>query len=269
MPDLPECEPMSSALTAPLFIAAIALLALASYGVTRWALSNRIDAETRELAGSVLFRIASLHGLVLALVFAQDLAGIRDVAISAEREATLVSDIFHDAERYGGDDPNAVMGAMARYGRIVATEEWPLLAAEGRLSPAAWTEWEVAYEALLGASPSTPRQQRLLDVMLKDVRELSALRDLRENTAMAGNSPLFLWAALVGVVLISAAYFTWPATAVNLGLIAVFAGFTGLILYMIVNFSNPFAAPGQATATGFVRFLTPDVLAIAARPTEG
>ncbi|MEM7487629.1 MAG: hypothetical protein AAF390_00740 [Pseudomonadota bacterium] len=120
-----------------------------------------------------------------------------------------------------------------------------------------------AYETILDLVPTTPRQERLLDVMLDDVRELSELRDARENAAQGAGFPLFLWAAIVGVVLIGAAYFTWPATALNLGLIGGFSAFTGLILYMIVAFSNPFAAPGRATTVGFERFLTPEVRAVA------
>ncbi|MEM9011751.1 MAG: hypothetical protein AAGE18_11020 [Pseudomonadota bacterium] len=259
----------STLLTGTVFVAAIVALALGSYGIARWAFGARADEETRDLAGSVLFRIGALHGLVLALVFAQDLAGIRDVAVSAAREATLVSDIYHDARRYGVEETAGLRAGLARYGLIVVEEEWPLLAESRRLSPAAWTEWEAAYETLLDLAPATPRQERLHDVMLDDIRELSELRDARENAAQAAAYAIFLWVALAGVVLIGAAYFTWPATALNVGLIAAFAGFTGLILYMVFAFSNPFAAPGRATTVGFERFLTPEVRALATRPAPG
>ncbi|MGZ9809759.1 bestrophin-like domain [Pseudoroseicyclus sp. H15] len=257
----------ASLLYGVLCVGGIIALALCSYGLTRWALRSKVTEDTRDLAGSVLFRIASLHGLVLALVFAQDLSGIRDVAVSASREATLVADIYYDATRFDAETTANLRSELAQYAMIVVEEEWPLLAEERHMAPRAWEKWDLAYQEVLNLTPTTPRQERLLAFMLADVRELSALRDERENVAQSPALPLFLWAALVGVILIGAAYFTWPATALNIALISGFGAFTGLIVYMIVAFSNPFAAPGRATTVGFDRFLTPEVRAMAEYPS--
>lgn len=250
------------------FVALVIAIALLSYAVARWLLGKAATEETRELAGSVLFRIGALHGLVLALVFAQDLAGMRDVSVSSSREATLVSDIYYDASRYGDEETLALRVSLANYALVVLEKEWAMLAEGRQLSSAAWVHWDDAYEALLNFNPETVRQERLHAIMLDDVRELSELRDTRENAAQATASSLFLWAALAGVVLIGATYFTWAATALNLALIGAFSGFTGLILYMVVAFSNPFAAPGKATTVGFERFLTPEVRAFLDENTQ-
>ncbi|PWJ20453.1 hypothetical protein [Jannaschia seohaensis] len=255
-----------SILAAPAFVLLIVGISMAAYGLTRRLLRGHMDEDTRDLAGSVLFRIASLHGLVLALVFAQDLANLRDVSVSAAHEATLVADIYYDAGRYAGPESAAIQHAMAHYGLLVAEEEWPRLAEQRRLLPEAWGTWERAYHLLLDATPATARQERLHGIMLTDIRLLSELRDTRGNVAQAGVSTVFVFAALIGVILVSAAYFPWAPTRLNLGLIAGFSAFTGVVLYIIIAFSNPFASPGRAPTVGFERFLTPEVRAMAAQP---
>ncbi len=247
------------------FIGSIIVLALVSYFLARLAFRNRIvKEETRELAVSVLFRIGALHGLVLALVFAQDLAGVRNVTQAAAREASLVSDIYHDAERYGHVETHALRQSFARYALIVTEEEWPQLASKKELSELAWQHWEAGYALLLRMTPETSEQSRLHQFMLEDVREISELRERRENAARGASRALFSMAALVGIVLISAAFFTWPATALNLTLVSMFAAYSGLILFMTVSFSNPFEAPGRAPTSGFERFLTIEVREMAA-----
>mgnify|MGYP007132253064 FL=1 len=221
------------------------------------------DQETRDLAGSVLFRIASLHGLVLALVFAQELENVRAVDLTAAHEASMLGDVFYDLERYDADITRPIRISLARYGRAVVDEEWQMLADSRQLSPTAWSEWEAAYEALLDLSPATDRQERLLSIMLGDIRALSELREERENAALAQTSTLFIVAALAGILLISAAYFTWAPTRINLALIGGFAAYTGLIIYFVVAFSNPYLAPGNSEPNGFERFLNDDVRALA------
>jgi uncharacterized membrane protein len=104
--------------------------------------------------------------------------------------------------------------------------------------------------------------------MLENIREISMLRRVREDAARTGANPLFLTAAIVGVVLTSAAYFTFAPTALNLALLTVYASYTGMIIYFIVAFSNPYLPPGMATPVGFELLYQGEVRALgtAARP---
>ncbi|EFL90757.1 DUF4239 domain-containing protein [Ahrensia sp. R2A130] len=242
-------------LSATVFIAVIIALSLATLAVTRKLVGHYATKETHDLAGSVLFRIAALHGLVLALVFAQELDSIKDVHNTSAREAAMVGDIYHDLKRYGGDDADSIRTELVSYAKVVVEKEWPALAGPRSLSIQAWKSWETTYEAILELTPETKRQERLLNFMLSDIRELSELREARENAALSETSTLFLVAAISGIVLISAAYFTWQITPVNLGLITAFAAYTGLILYFVIAFSNPYLAPGNAKPFGMERFL--------------
>ncbi|KIT16053.1 DUF4239 domain-containing protein [Jannaschia aquimarina] len=253
---LPGLPPL---VAGPLVVALVVAGALASYAIAHKALAHRADEDTRDLAGSVVFRIAALHGLVLALVFAQELAGIGAVREATAREATLVGDIFYDLRRYDAETTEQAQEAIARYAGLVVEEEWAALGRAGTLSPDAWGAWDETYALILDLAPATPRQERLSEILLRDIRELSALREARAEAARAGVSGLFIVTALVGVMLTAAAYFTFPPTALNLTLIGAFAGFSGLIIHFVVAFANPYVRPGHAPPHGFERFLGSDL----------
>ncbi len=240
--------PNLSAAVVILFVVGAALL---SYGVTRVLLGGGADDERRELAGSVIFRVSALHGLVLALIFAQEVVNLRDVSTAASREAALVGNVFYDLERYDAEATREARAGLARYVDHVLTSEWGQLGRTRTLHGPAWSEWDAAYATVLDLTPETPRQEALRGIMLDNIREVSMLRRVREDAARAGVNPLFLTAALVGVALTSAAYFTYAPSALNLLLLTVFASYTGLIVFFIVAFANPYMPPGFAAPVGF------------------
>ena len=84
-----------------------------------WPLPHTLtDEDSRELAGSVLFRVAALHGLVLALVFAQELISIRDVHVTSAHEAAMLADIYYDLERYDAEGTQEIRAELERRRRV-------------------------------------------------------------------------------------------------------------------------------------------------------
>ena len=61
---------------------------------------------------------------------------------------------------------------------------------------------------------------------------------------MADVHGLFIFAAVAGIVIISFAYFPFPPTGVNLVLLTTFGVYTGLVIYFIIAFANPFSGAG-------------------------
>ena len=69
----------------PAALSIVVLLAFASYAIMR-ALAGAHDYDERkDLAGSVIFRVSALHGLILALVFAQEIANLNEADRTAAR----------------------------------------------------------------------------------------------------------------------------------------------------------------------------------------
>ncbi len=217
--------------------------------------TQSFEDETNDLAGSVIFRVAALHGLILALVFAQNLLNYQEIRTALVHEATAIADIFYDFGRYGAENAEEMQKETLEYARIVKDEEWDLLAQERRLSSDAWVQREILYNAILDLEPETLRQTTIRDFMLVRIREVAEFRQARENSALNTLSVLFWIPAIAGLFLVAIPYFVFSPTRLNMSLITVYAGFSGLVLFVIYAFSDPFAHPNRLEPIAFERLL--------------
>lgn len=248
------------------FVLATIAVSLGSYGLTRALFSFRADRGETELASSIVVRISALHALILALVFAQEIVNVRDIKTASAREAVLVGDTFYDLRRYDDAGTREIRAELARYTRAVLYAEWPGLARDKALSEDAWAAWEAAYSGILSLVPEDGRQEALKDLMIGQVREVSGLRRQRENAGLSGVHTLFLIAAAAGVVLTSAAFFTHPPNLQNLFLISAFSAYTGLVIFFIVAFADPYSPPAPVEPVGFERIYAGEIRALAPPP---
>ena len=224
-------------------VAVTVLAVLAVYSGARLLLRSDAESDTRDLAASILFRIAALHGLVLALVFASEVVEYNQLGLEGAMEANAISDISYDIARYGPEHVDAVREALRGYLEVASAEEWDNLGQNGALLPQGWASWESVYQTVLSLEPSNAREQALRDNMLGKIHAIAENRDLREHHARSGLGSLFWAAALVGVVLVTAGYYTFPPKRDNLILLTFFGAYTGFILFTIYAMSNPFSAP--------------------------
>jgi hypothetical protein len=241
------------------FVAGTIALAWAVYFGARHLAARHIADDTREFASSVLFRVSALHGLILALVFAQELLIYQELRSALVQEATAIADIYNDIGRYGGPQVAPVQEALTRYARTVVDEEWSLLAAEGRLLPEAWAHREAIYLGLLDLVPQTPREDALRDHMVEDAQSIATIRQLRENMALRPIDPLFWFAAVTGVALVSLPYFVFRPSLVNVALLSVYGAFTGIVMFVIFAMSDPFSPPALLEPAAMQRLLETEI----------
>lgn len=237
------------------FAVGTAALVLAVYFLARSLLAHHAQEDAHELAGSVVFRISALHGLILALVFAQETVTRYNLEQETIRESSALTDLFYDIDRHGSARRDEMRLALRTYAETVVAEEWAELADTGRLSGAAWQGWEAVYEIVLDLEADTLRQATLRNAMLADLEEVAKMRDSRESHGFSNNLMPFWFAAISGVVLISFAYFYFAPRPLNLLLLSVFGAYTGIVLFLIFSFSNPFAAPAALEPVAVKRFL--------------
>ena len=157
---------------------------------------------------------------------------------------------------------------MASYIVAVKDQEWSRLGERKGLDPQIWKMWQNVYHHILDLNPSTPRQTALRATLLADIRQISGLRRIRENASNNGLNPLFLFAALIGIVLTGIAYFTFIPNFVTLTLISIFGAYTGLVLFFIVAFSNPFAPPGNISPSAFKSLVAGEIQKLANSPSD-
>ncbi len=226
------------------------------------------DGDTHMLADSVIFRVAALQALILALVFAAEEARYRDLQHTIVEEAAAVADVFHNLGRYGGPAATPLREATARYVRIVIEEEWPALA-EGRLSEAAAREWDRVYDGVLDLEAATDRERSLRAFMLDDIHGLWALRGERQQIAVSNVSAVFWVAALAGFVCVVVPYFRYRPMPVHLLLLGVFAGYNGLVVYAIYALGTPYAEPAVVAPAAFEAVYERDMQAFLAAADGG
>ena len=237
------------------FVVVNVLGVLAIYGVTRAIWGGRHGDETKSLAASVMTRVATLHGLILALVFAQELADYSDIRADLVSEATAIADIFNDIRRYDTPAMAEVQTALAAYMRHVVANEWESLSQSGKLTAAGWQSWGAIHETVLNLDPATPRQSDLRDHMVGKSQLIAELRQKRENNAVRALSGLFWFAAIAGLVWVAVPYFTYDPSPLHLSLLSLYGAYTGVVLFVIYAFSDPFAQPGALPPTAFIQLL--------------
>ncbi|WVT73530.1 hypothetical protein QM996_18970 [Sinorhizobium chiapasense] len=249
-----------------LFVLGTVGLTLAAYFLMRLIMGGEAEGHEKELASSVIFRISALHGLILALVFAQEMVEYQQLKYEMATEAGAIADIFYDAERYGEAIKTPIQQAIAAYAAEVIDGEWQLLADKGRLSSEAWVQWDRAYQQVLNLVPADKRQESLRSQMLERLHDISQSRTKRESNVADSIDSIFWFAALSGVIFIALAYYSFPPMRRNLLLLCLFGAYTGIILFLIYAFSNPYQPPA-ALAPGPLERVQQQISA--SRPTNG
>lgn len=237
------------------FILGTAALTVICYLVMRYVAGGDPEQHTKDLAGSVIFRVSALHGLILALVFAQEMVEYQQLKFESAVEANALADVYFDARRFDPDLASAVQEPIKGYLELVISREWDHLGQGNGLFGPAWGQWDAAYEAVLNLQPADRRQESLRSHMLDRIHVISESRVKRENHSDSAVSGMFWFAATAGVMLIALAYYPYPAQRHNLALIFMFGAFTGLILFFIYAFSNPFSPPGAIGVGPYQRLI--------------
>ncbi|KQS74514.1 DUF4239 domain-containing protein [Rhizobium sp. Leaf383] len=249
-----------SSVTGLAFVLATIAIVLASYFLARRLLHPGNEGDrTLEVAGNVAVRVATLHSLILGLVYAQELDDYKGVRATLIEETIAISDVFNDVRRYGGAIVTPVQAGLSRYVFVVVNEEWESLADGKGLSPKAWQEWERVYDHVLDLVPTTDRQ-RYLSTRLKDrVTAIAKYRQLREAPTTSRFSGLFWGPAIIGLIIISSAFYVYRPSRTHLVLFGLFGAYSGVILFFIFAFGNPYANPGKLEPRPFQRLLEGDL----------
>jgi hypothetical protein len=115
--------------------------------------------------------------------------------------------------------------------------------------------WDAAYNEILNLTPAGDRQKSLRDHMLSSIHTIAETRVKREHHARNSLSGMFWFAAVTGVVFTGLAFYPYTPRRGNLRLLGLLGAFTGIILFFIFAFSNPFKDPGSLRPDGFHHLL--------------
>ena len=120
------------ALGVSVFILTALVSTLICYGMARVLLKSRIGADSELLARGMLTRVGALHALILALMFAQEMADYRDISRIVSKEASAIGDVYHGLLEYDAEDQQstgAIRALIFDYVRTAAEVDRAALAA--------------------------------------------------------------------------------------------------------------------------------------------
>ncbi len=237
------------------------VVVFAVYGLSRFVFVRLFpqvtDQRTEDLASSVIFRVASLLSLLLALFLTQEEFAFRKVHASLVAEADSVADLFYDLRRYDEASTAPLQRTIAQYVDVVVNQEWQMLS-HGTLSGEAWALWDKVYTGVLDLSPQNARQEALRSSMLSDIDEVSNFRTTRQSVHHNESNGLFWLCVLSGLMAVVVPYLIYPPYGRNLFFLGVFASYVGLVIFAIYALGNPFSAPIVLVPHGLIELLDGD-----------
>ncbi len=246
---------LSAAVGLTVAVVAIAVV-LGSYFTARKLLNAGEDKDrTHDVALAIGGRIAGLYGLILALVYAQELNDYKDIRAALLEEAVAVSDVFNDIHRYGGPQVAPIQTDLARYVSTVSNEEWDMLGDGRGLSQKAWAEWDEAYGLVLDLAPSTDRQRFLANRMRDRITAIARFRQERAASVGDNFNAVFWPPAFIGLILLAIPFYVYRPTRSHVILLSAFGAYAGVILFFIFVFSNPFKKPERIEPLPFEQLL--------------
>jgi hypothetical protein len=234
-------------------MAAIAASAL-PFALLRRLLADELPTKTRDVAETVAVRIGTIHGLILAIVFAEAQSTHTNLQQEVSKEVTTIEHIALQLNQWNGPEEGSLRGQLAAYVTAVLQHEW-----QAGARPQGSREGGQAYDDLdtgiLNLKADAPRQQSLRARMITNMDNLQDHRKERLALLHRGLPDLFWWMALIGFAIIVGFFLVFPATPVHIAILSVYGAYTGLALYFILALSHPYAGPAAIDTSPYAMVL--------------
>ncbi len=197
------------------------------------------DQERQDAALDGYKAIMGMIGVVLAFSLVQANTNLQSIQALVGKEATALAAVDRVLLRSGNVDLIALRPFLADFGTKVVQLEWPLLASGDRSSDA-----DAAYTKLSrgvrGLAPADPRQVAMYGELLKQMDDLSELREqVIEASEIA--LPNFFWITTCGLLLVAMGLATATSDSLKQRVaVAATAAAVALLLVFVIIIDRPF-----------------------------
>jgi hypothetical protein len=251
---------MTAILQLPAWLGAILamLIAIAAsalpFAIIRRLLSDELPTKTRDVAETVAVRIGTIHGLILAIVFAEAQATHTNLQQEVSKEVTTIEHVALQLNQWNGPEENTLRGQLVAYVTAVLQNEWQA-GARPQGSREAGRAYDVLDTGILNLKADTPQQQSLRARMITNMDNLQDHRKERLALLHRGLPSLFWWMALTGFAIIVGFFLVFPANPAHIAILSVYGAYTGLALYFILALSHPYAGPAAIDTSPYAMVL--------------
>ena len=203
---------------------------------------SHIDEDSELLSGKIITRLGALHALILALMFAQEMADYRDVSRVVSKEASAINNVFHSLREYDKENRKStvvISDMVVKYVKTAMRADRAALA-ESRISRQTWINYYSIDRQIRNLQPKNSDQEDLRAKMLTDWGTVSEFH-ARLRTIAEYEAPGFFWVViLIGFLLVVVPFYVYSPSIANLAMLSTYSAFNGLVMYVIFAIANPF-----------------------------
>jgi hypothetical protein len=210
-----------------------------------------------DVISSIFNKAGTVFGIILAFVVVilwQEYNKSMDLA---SKEGTEALEFYQDLSLY--PDQKQAAGAtnsLVRFAELVVRDEYPAMA-KLKTSPTTEQAMDQLRIALLRIDPQNRQEQILYGKLLKDLENLSKLRQERLSNLESSLPGIFWGALIIGVIVTMT--FAILFGAENVGLHSLLTSMLAVILaiafFLIIELDYPFTGSLSAKPTSYIKML--------------
>jgi uncharacterized membrane protein YozB (DUF420 family) len=226
-------------LSTGLVLAACVAVCVGGHVAARALMLKAAPRQETELAAALMVVIAAFTGIMLAFSAVQVWQDYGDAQSAVVAEAAASSELYRDLTVYG-EESRPARQALTVYVRSVVDDEWPRMAKDGATNPKTADALVEVFKAMAAIEPSSARKTVIYGEAFKRLNEVVEHRRARLIASQKALPALFWLVVLIGSAIIVGYTVVWPATPMNLLLVAGLGVSLGLIFVFILDVERPF-----------------------------
>ena len=232
----------------------VASMVVATLGF--WLVYRRFDRdrlkENNEVGGMLFAMIGVLYTVLLAFMVIVVWDQFENARAVSDGEVTRLSNLLRDAHTFPAPARDRIELSIVKYAATVVDSEWKTMES-GKASPVAYAAYNGMWNAYYALKPVGNQEGLFYQESLSRLNEVGQYR--RERLLAARDSfPTLLWILLIAGAVVTIAY-TWvlgtSQTLLHAVSVAVLAGLTALVLFLILALNHPFSGEVRVTPESF------------------
>lgn len=244
-----------------LFLFLINLTFIAPFLILLFILHRYFPYELRkshnDVASAIFNRAGAMYGILLAFVVVvlwQQYHNADDIAL---KEGNAAFELYRGFTLYPDKSQTEVpINSLSIFVRTVLTEEYPAMA-QMKMSPRTQQAIDNLWTSLEKIQPKNQIEQTYFNKLLKDLENLSNLRDLR-LLDIDSSLPTILWVALIlcGIVILTFATILGAEKywihAISVAMLAIIIATT---IYLVIELDYPYIGKLSVKPVSYTRVL--------------
>jgi hypothetical protein len=219
--------------------------------------SHQLRRKHNDVASAIFNRAGAIYGVMLAFVVVVLWQQYHQAEDTALREGNAAFELYRSLTLYPDKNQTELpTHALFNFIRSVINEEYPAMA-QMQHSPRTQQAIDNLWADMEKIKPKSPIEQIFFNKLLKDLENLTNLRDTR-LLGMDSNLPKILWVAIIlgGIVILSFSTFLgaekYMIHAVSVAMLAIIISIT---IFMIIELDYPFIGDLSVKPTSYIRVL--------------